>query len=158
MGSGGNRSGGAPGTGGLVGTGGAATGGREAASGGAPGRGGAPSTGGANATGGARGTGGATATTPECQKFIDDYDAAMPEARMCKADEAKSCAMAVPAKLAGCGSGCTTYVNHSKMLESIQQKWNDKGCTATPCSVTVCTNLVGGTCSPVTGMCSDTGL
>ena len=125
-------------------------------SGGAP----AVGTGGARAsTGGVSGSGGAPGPTAQCQKFIDDYDAEMTKARMCKPSEdkgdANSCAALVPAKLAGCGSNCTTYVDKPKMLQEIQKKWTEAGCTAPACAARVCLNPRSASCSSA-GMCNDT--
>lgn len=124
----------------------------------------APGTGGARAsTGGVSGTGGASGTTTECQKYIDEYDAEMQKARMCKPNDkgdnkdeggGNSCAALVPAKLAGCGSNCTTYVDKPKMLEEIQKKWTMAGCTAPACAVGVCLNPRSATCSAA-GVCTE---
>ncbi len=167
---GGNRSGGASGTGGLTGTpatgGASATGGRTASggtmvssggvpgTGGAPSSGGAPGSGGAVSSGGAPGTGGAPATSAECDQFIREYDAEIQSAQVCK-DKAKSCDTLVPAKLAGCGSTCTTFVDKINMLDQIEKKWTQAGCVSPSCPGFVCINPVSSICSVVTGMCTD---
>jgi hypothetical protein len=133
--------------GGIVASG--ATGGRMATdgknSGGVSGTGGAPG-------GGGPGTGGIAA---ECDQYMRDYEVELVNARTCNDKKAKACAMAVPAKLAGCGSACITFVDTTAMLDQIQNKWMKAGCTAPACPTSLCLNSALSICSPLTGSCTD---
>jgi hypothetical protein len=86
--------------------------------------------------------------------MIDDYDRELGKARECK-DLLGSCGTAVPAKLAGCGSGCTTFVDKPDKLNDLRKKWSQAECTAPACPGDVCSSPLASACSLVSGTCSD---
>jgi len=122
--------------------------------GGTPANGGTPGSGGAPSAGGTSGTAGASGTTAECEDLIQAYDRELTKARECK-DLLSSCGTSVPAKLAGCGSTCMTFVEKPDKLNDIREKWSKAACTAPPCPGHVCTNALLAVCSVGDGVCSD---
>ena len=59
------------------------------------------------------------------------------------------------AKLAGCGSECTTFVQRARDLDAIRKRWNKAGCSAAACLISLCVvNPTSGSCNP-SGMCTD---
>jgi hypothetical protein len=94
----------------------------------------------------------------DCDQLIKDYDAAMADAKVCKGSDMKACMTAVPAKLAGCGSECTTFVQKSGDLDAVRKRWEKAGCSAAACLISLCiVNPTSATCSP-SGMCTDDSL
>jgi hypothetical protein len=169
-------SGGALGTGGaLSGTGGVLATGGVQGSGGSPtvpaatgGAGGAMSTGaggksGTGAMGGGPGktmpgsggsqppqgdTGGRSPSdTDACAKLISDYDMAVSKGKACDAGaKGATCSKAVPAKLSGCGAGCTTFVDDDSMAKMVQQQWTKAGCMPAACGAEVCVSPTSASC------------
>lgn len=117
--------------------------------------GGGTGSGGVQGTGGATGTGGASGPSAACQQYIWDYDTELQHARECNQHKTKACALLIPQRLAGCGSGCFMYVEKADKLEELQKQWIEDECTPVACDLEACINPGSATCSVVSGLCTD---
>lgn len=167
------------------GQGGAGGGGGAGGIGGAGGSGGVAGAGGGGGTGGAGGldaaadgTGGADArdgsaadTTPDmpvspdpcgtggvCDQYEEEYQAALPKARVCSSLTKSPCQLQRPESLS---CGCTIWVNQADALDAITAKWDKSGCAKCirSCPPRLCTVLRTSECrlsagSP-TGTCAE---
>ena len=94
----------------------------------------------------------ADAGSSDCDDLQSQYAATLSAAQSCDPNGSAQCQQLVSSSLSPC-SNCTTYVNDSSALSTIEQRWVQAGCgnVAVACPAIACLSPTNATCLPADG-------